>query len=178
MLQGKLRIIQLIKLWLINMSMTLYVPEIGDILELEESWTFRLFDESRNAYLKTLFALDRPPGVIEAEERAERARLEYRALYQSGRRGDPKVVAAYQAWSDADESTKNCSWDVTLPATTKLKVARIYIRVGVSAYSSLTFTIVETPLVSPLGKKLKGRAAFWAKLADVNKMVIKKPDHE
>jgi hypothetical protein len=160
------------------MSMILYVPEIGDILELEESWTFRLFDEYRNKYLKDLFALDKPPGVREASERAEHARVLYRALCQRGRRDDPEAEAAYEEWHAALLESRTGSWNVTLPATTRLKVARIYIRVGVSAYSSLTFTIVETPLVSPLGKKLKGRAAFWAKLADVNKMAIKKPDHE
>lgn len=159
------------------MSMTLYVPEIGDILELEQSWTFRLFKERRNQYLVDLFSLgEHPPGIREAKERADRAGDVYRALYRVRGRRDPEVEAAYQAWNQALSESRNGSWSVTLPATTKLKVARIYIRVGVSAYSSLTFSVVETPLVSPIAKKAKGRAAFWAKLTDVNKMVIKIPD--
>jgi hypothetical protein len=56
---------------------------------------------------------------------------------------------------------------VVLPAGTILKVARVYIR-GTShnarSFDSLTFTLVKVP-----EKKWKGR--FWAKLADVNRMV-------
>ena len=58
------------------------------------------------------------------------------------------------------------SISTTLPAGSVLKVARIYIRQGVSSYDSLTFTLVKHPDI----KKIKGR--FWAKLQDVNKMVV------
>ena len=55
---------------------------------------------------------------------------------------------------------------MTLPAGTVMKVARIYVRNGQGAYSSLTFS-----LKSMNGKKASGR--FWAKLADVNQLDCK-----
>jgi hypothetical protein len=119
--------------------MHLYVPEVRDLLELEESWTFDLYEEYRNEYLMNFF------GFSDAQNN----------YYVP----NPRV------------------WKVTLPATTKLKVARIYIRNGMSEYSSLTFTIVETPLQSAGLAKRKGvRAGFWAKLADVNNMHVKRPE--
>ena len=55
---------------------------------------------------------------------------------------------------------------VTLPTDTVLIVDRIYIKKGGEAYNSLTFRIKECP--NPLLTKKR----FWAKLHDVNTMVI------
>lgn len=56
-------------------------------------------------------------------------------------------------------------WDYTIPAGTVLRVSRIYIRKGLSDFSSLTFSVVL-----PNGKKKKGQLSgrFFAKLSDVN----------
>ena len=53
----------------------------------------------------------------------------------------------------------------TFPEGTLLNVARIYIRDGSSEYDSVTFRAI-----SPKGK---GRVRFWAKLDEVNRMVIR-----
>lgn len=53
-------------------------------------------------------------------------------------------------------------WNVGLPAGTKLIVDRVYIRAGGEDFSSLTFRAVFK------GKKVR----FWAKLADVNTIVL------
>jgi hypothetical protein len=55
---------------------------------------------------------------------------------------------------------------VTIPKDTILGVDRIYIRKGVSAYSSITFTIPKV-----LNKKNPfAGTRFWVKLSDVNKI--------
>ena len=54
------------------------------------------------------------------------------------------------------------TWSVTLPAKSELKIARIYIRNGQSAFDSVTFSC------SYNGKT----ARFWVKLNDANKIVM------
>jgi hypothetical protein len=56
------------------------------------------------------------------------------------------------------------SWPYTLPAGTVLSVARIYIRAGVSSFSSVTFSIPG-----------RAKAKFWAKLLDVNQIEFEAP---
>jgi hypothetical protein len=65
-------------------------------------------------------------------------------------------------WRDDVKSMGQC----TFPAGTKLKVARIYIRLGLSDFDSLTFTVKECPD----GRFKKKGIRFWAKLRDVNKI--------
>jgi hypothetical protein len=66
---------------------------------------------------------------------------------------------------------KEFSWQsnekylVTLPIDTILSVKRIYIRQGVSSYSSLTFSIIKGSC--PNNPKLE-KTKFWASLNDVN----------
>jgi hypothetical protein len=60
--------------------------------------------------------------------------------------------------------------DVTINAGSILKVNRIYIRQGVSAYSSLTFNLQKGAVVNGNADVFKkGGIRFWAKLSDVNK---------
>jgi hypothetical protein len=54
--------------------------------------------------------------------------------------------------------------EVEFPIGTVLKVDRIYIRKGNDSYNSVTFFLID-------GKK-KGRKRFWAKLDDVNRIVM------
>lgn len=58
------------------------------------------------------------------------------------------------------------TWTVTLPADWELRVDRIYIRNGQSRFDSVTFSCPYN------GKKVR----FWARLSDVNKMVIKESE--
>jgi hypothetical protein len=57
---------------------------------------------------------------------------------------------------------------VTLPAGMGLKVYRIYIRRGKKNFDSITFIVTH----DAEGKKVK-RQRFWAKLSDINTMVVK-----
>lgn len=64
------------------------------------------------------------------------------------------------SWGDKE------NYIVTIPKDTILGVDRIYIRKGVSAYSSITFTIPKV-----LNKKNPfAGTRFWVKLSDVNKI--------
>jgi len=67
--------------------------------------------------------------------------------------------------------------DVTFKAGSMFKVDRVYIRKGVSDYSSLTFNAVKgkDTIAVYNGKEFvmaKKGARFWAKLSDVNNMVV------
>jgi hypothetical protein len=87
-----------------------------------------------------------------------------------------RFQALSQMWNDLEWNDRTIP--VTLPTGTQLKVDRIYIRKGASDYSSLTFYIQQTslPALQPVkkgGKAFsKGRKRFWAKLADVNTMMV------
>lgn len=66
----------------------------------------------------------------------------------------------YPAWTNRRPAPR--TWTVTMPALTTLIVDRIYIRNGNEDFSSLTFR------TSFQGKNVR----FWAKLDDVNKIVM------
>lgn len=61
---------------------------------------------------------------------------------------------------------KMAASEVALPAGTRLKVDRIYIKKGNGDYDSVTFTMKKGNY--PGDKKKSGR--FWAKLNDVNRI--------
>ncbi len=70
------------------------------------------------------------------------------------------------------------TWQVTLPAETKLRVDRVYIRKGMADYSSLSFYVEECPLAELTPAKngggfKRGRRRFWAKLSDVRNITTK-----
>lgn len=71
-----------------------------------------------------------------------------------------KAIGKKFSWGDKE------NYIVTVPKDTIISVDRIYIRKGVSAYSSITFTI---PKVLNKKNPLAG-TRFWAKLSDVNKI--------
>lgn len=64
--------------------------------------------------------------------------------------------------------------DVVLKAGAILTVSRVYIRVGVKEYSSLTFNVKKGAVVVTSNGEftLKKGARFWAKLKDVNQMKV------
>jgi hypothetical protein len=83
-------------------------------------------------------------------------------LYSESRNSNllEKITGKKHSWSDKS------NYLVTIPSETVLTVDRVYIRKGVSNYSSLTFRI-------PKDKNKKNPLAgvrFWAKLSDVNKI--------
>lgn len=79
----------------------------------------------------------------------------------------PKVTRSY--WDHYGKPLGT----VTLPAGTKLRVDRVFIRQGMSEFSSLTFVIQETNddrfyQLDKKGNRKLRKTRFWAKLADVN----------
>lgn len=65
---------------------------------------------------------------------------------------------------------------VSLPAGTELILDRYYIRQNLDDFDSVSFRIAgasaAAQLYGGLGSKAKRQARFWAKLDDVNKMVV------
>jgi len=135
--------------------MRLLIPTIGTVLTLTADWTFMLHEERRNEEFANQPLLN----------------LDYKRYPDGHREPDPKPGwASATKWvSDGRETP------VTLPAGTKLKVARIYIRNGgkdMKEYDSVTFTVNShlTPAKARKQGAMKGR--FWAKLLDVNSMEV------
>jgi hypothetical protein len=66
--------------------------------------------------------------------------------------------------------------EITIKAGAELSVNRIYIRQGANSFSSLTFYLSPKATIEQVatGKTAvtKGKCRFWAKLGDVNKMVV------
>lgn len=106
------------------MPLQLHIPELKDIIELAEDWTFTLHEERRNVAMWAL------------------------------------MVPGYDAkkWYIPNPQ----SMEVTLAAGTQLVVDRIYIRAGSASFNSVTFR----------AKIDKKSIRFWAKLKDVNKIVM------
>lgn len=151
----------------------LFIPPLGTEIELAADWHFRLFDEHRNDKMINLLAPPRPQRAIDGfwglsrEERAD-------TLNKSGwqREGGPFTP-------DDDVSHYGVSKfaTVSLPAGTKLKVQRIYIRQGQKGFDSVTFTVSGLPADAGdkapalVKKKPKDIGRFWVKLADANQIV-------
>ena len=65
------------------------------------------------------------------------------------------------------------SYPLTLPAGTVLKIDRIYIRKGNKDFDSVTFYMKGGNKVVPFAKGKPKAIRFWAKLADVNRIILK-----
>lgn len=133
----------------------LSIPELGTKLVLAEDWSFGLHKEMRNTTLFELLGLD------------------WRYNWRDYHPKNPPPVA------------------VTLPKGTELVIDRIYIRKGAKEYSSVTFLVPRkktkkkevTRTATSIGGPQHGQTfnytavergrpvRFWAKLADVNKIV-------
>jgi hypothetical protein len=175
--------------------MQLYVPEIGDMIRLTQDWSFTLYRESRNDSLwREENCWDRvvdpdPTPVRELERKI--FDIESRLTFQEIKNGygwSLSRVKAYASQEDKDNhynfkhelNTLQCrpSWaPVTLLKDTVLKVDRIYIRKGVSEYSSITFYVWSKsgPVAANASKK---KARFWAKLADCNNIQFEKVEND
>lgn len=133
--------------------MNLYIPEVGDELRLLAPWTFDVYNEYRNASLMEFLK-------------------------------DPRQAT----WAN---DTNYGVISHVIPAGEILKVDRIYIRKGKGEYSSLTFLWKgartqrreeprsltgyggSTPSRADYTVKIPAKPVrFWAKLADVNKIIF------
>lgn len=64
------------------------------------------------------------------------------------------------------------SYEVTIKAGSMLSVDRVYIRQGAGEYSSLSFHLLKGGIIEFEGKTIKANGRFWAKLSDVNRMMV------
>lgn len=170
--------------------MQLYVPEIGDMIKLTEDWTFDLYREGRNDSLwqekvewKNIREPDRAP---EKELEARIKGIEDRCTYVENANAYSYMYRRVKTYASIEDRNNHplfmselrhlqCrpSWAVvTLLKDTVLKVDRIYIRKGVSEYSSITFYVWSEP--GPVPAKPKKKARFWAKLYDCNNINFEK----
>lgn len=190
--------------------MRLYVPEIGDHLRLTQDWTFTLYAENRNNTLAELFGFRRygwnhwvDSSKIEEEPvrdyvinymeprqskwSAFSRQPSYEEIQAANKKAEDEsesyqaYLKAYDDWSKRAKAIATDQLTITLPAGTVLAVDRIYIRKGVSDYSSITFYakgLGESEVKNRWsGRVTKWKAQrFWAKLTDCNNIEFEKLD--
>lgn len=148
------------------MTHRLNIPELGAFIILAEPWTFALQPESRNSALLESAGWQWYGGREEQEVR-------YARLRKAG------WIATEIEEQFGCHEKYDWSKEVTLPAGTQLKFDRIYIRKGSAEYSSVTFFLdrkTVDPAYSDVCLNLhskKGKARFWAKLGDINKIIYR-----
>lgn len=154
--------------------MKLYVPEIGDHLQLTAAWTFTLYNEYRNASLWEAFDCNNNPSV--ARQAADQKKLidELNALEAKMYPNRGRFLTLDHKVDPADHERRMELHDlirtmhtaeVTIPVGSVLAIDRIFIRKGMNDYSSLTFFLKAHP-----DKVFKKKPRFWAKLVDCNKI--------
>ena len=158
--------------------MRMFIPEIGTRFTLEEDWTFTLHKERRNDTVWDKLRVAFPDAFTRIDAEMTEARelwLEYRSRPISRdpgarERNLEQLRAHYENMQSIEK------FDLTLPAGTQLTVDRLYIRKGISDYSSVSFNLNATRHEA---LDVKGRKRFWAKLEDINRIEYERlPDPE
>jgi len=173
--------------------MKFYIPKIGDAIQLTEPWKFELYAERRNAALGTYFGKEAPHyrGIwVDNAENAEKVRtlqnpyvrtndfyskdanglIDYKTFDKKGYDESKKLHQELYEYQLSQLGAKSLS--VELPIGTILTIDRIYIRKGMSNFSSVTFYAKN---LEGSGKKGKTKALrFWAKLDDCDNIEFKK----
>lgn len=122
--------------------MRMFVPEIGTRIVLSADWSLRIHEEYRNKAVHDRLKARLPASELD-RMRAERDRLMSAVQEEYRKRWTPEANAERLA-SLEEQAGRAMSIPVTLPAGSELTVDRIYIRKGISAYSSLTFYLTKT----------------------------------
>lgn len=167
--------------------MKLYIPGIGDTIKLTKPWKFKLYPEYRNIalgkYYKLLIAKQKwakTPEEFQQIVDLPHPTVDRKYFYPDGdtsRYADFNIKAYTEAVKTANEVYKaelskigNDYIEITFPINTILKIDRVYIRKGFSAYSSITFYIKNLE-----SEKKKPKAyRFWVKLSDCNEIEFEK----
>jgi hypothetical protein len=148
------------------MSRNLYIPELGDHIQLAEDWTFELHREHRNTSLWDVLEVvttDHYRWAFDSEETMN-ADAGYQACVAHP---DTNVTVEETNYYHGQRLTVSATLNVTFPAGTILRMERIYIRKGSKEYDSVTFVVESTSLYDSTK-----RPRFWAKLADANRIVM------
>lgn len=174
------------------MSRRMNIPSVGDIITLAAPWTFHVRNEYRNAALIAALNLSAAPESLKSAPGAGPLEpmppMELHSWHPLGTQGHAGSFTVNVAWSPTPvvhqgypEYQHLYAW-ATLPAGTKLRVDRIYLRKGGHQYDSLTFTVPmkeQTPSVQAFfmanAKPLAGgkrQIRFFAPLSDVNQMEV------
>ena len=140
--------------------MKMYIPEIGDKIQLTKDWRFTLYMEYRNrsicdVELPELANIALLPNADDFDENSLSDKYDYVAqaikrLKKEGHRHWWYLISQLYIL-------------YTLPKGTLLQIDRIFIRKGKEEFSSITFKILDDT-----------KRRFWAKLADVNNMEFKR----
>lgn len=153
----------------------LSIPEIGDHLRLTSDWTFPLYDEYRNKSLWELYRCDEQPNAVDYDLEVKALEAERDAIFNKYR-ANPQRPFHYMITDFKDQDRlSEISYkinamnqkrvDITIPVGSTLTIDRIFIRKGMSDFSSLSFYLRDHP-----GHTFKKKPRFWAKLEDCNRI--------
>jgi hypothetical protein len=153
----------------------LSIPEIGDHLRLTSDWTFPLYDEYRNKSLWDLYECDEKPNAVDYDLEVKALEAEREAIFNKYRNNqqrpfhfiitDPVDEARLSEVSYKINLLSQKRVDITIPVGSTLTIDRIFIRKGMSDFSSLSFYLRDHP-----GHTFKKKPRFWAKLEDCNRI--------
>lgn len=147
--------------------MKMFIPDIGDRIQLAEDWTFKLLFEYRNTdlWLALKLPYDRDMHRYISEHPMSSQTKKY--LTEAG----VEIISKTDGTGYRGDYEEYVT-TVTFPKSTVLKVDRIYIRKGMKDFSSITFLVEQTSLSLEKVKGAKKTPRFWVNLQEVNKMII------
>jgi len=138
----------------------LYIPSIGDTLEVAAPWTFSLQAERRNETFIKAFGIDK--DLTTSGKPITHYYYYYGSLEYKGVTLKDQVIDQF-----------------VIPVGAQLSVSRIYIRQGQKEFNSITFNLLKNScsgitdqvgVYYPIGR---GRVRFWAPLHEVNGLVFR-----
>lgn len=154
----------------------IFIPPLGSVIRLQDTWKFQLQYERRNEKLMELCKLT-PPHTLEHWGKAwrkldiaDRKRLIEMSNwnFENEYDEDSPLFDNYAYWAG------DWSHPFLFTKGTELKIDRIYLRQGQKDFDSVSFrsncwvSNLDAPAIN-IPRKTKG-IRFWAKLADVNRI--------
>jgi hypothetical protein len=153
----------------------LHIPRLGDHLILGADWHFSLIAESRNESLIKATGVDAQTATDLAYSWAGQIR---KAQWDKCASSALSAGWIFDMKNHDPKSNYNygvASFPFTIPTGAILSVERIYIRRGQADFDSVSFSLIRDSVKgTEFGDKLpkKGRVRFWAKLDDVNEIIL------
>ncbi|NTX18023.1 hypothetical protein [Burkholderia cepacia] len=142
----------------------LHIPRLGADLVLLRDWSFRLFNEYRNAGLQQAVGLSNPFGGLRDFWGAKPAERVAALENSNWREADGSLSTVKEHYFNGE-----LQHPLTIPAGALLTVDRIFVRRGAADFDSVTFWLKASKVpVTINGRQVKKSVRFWAKLDDVN----------